>query len=180
MTELHSAHQVRHQTALHARMVTAELLWLLTGANLLLASSSCCLRLWLNFAEGQHNPSCASDLLCFCHLPLLPVAGACTGSYRPEWKPFGEATACTPCGEGVKAAKTDQVTVYNIVTLEPSQLQISSSSEDCCKCRTCAAGRAGWQRGSQCVAYVATGRLDAMCAWAGSACMYVQQIPTDE
>lgn len=56
------------------------------------------------------------------------------GSYRADWKPKEEATACISCGDGVKAATTDQIKRWNtsdeyISWMEP----VTSSSDDCCK-----------------------------------------------
>lgn len=56
-----------------------------------------------------------------------------SGSYRADWKPYGEATECLSCGEGVKADTTDRVTSYDIDTLAPTQIQITTSSDDCCE-----------------------------------------------
>lgn len=57
-----------------------------------------------------------------------------SGYYRPGWVPYGDATTCIACGEGVKSAKTDQITLYNIITRKKSYKQVTTSSEDCCKC----------------------------------------------
>lgn len=56
------------------------------------------------------------------------------GSFRPDWKPAAEASACTQCGVGVLALTSDTVTQYDIRTNTPTQVPISTSSEECCKC----------------------------------------------
>lgn len=47
---------------------------------------------------------------------------------------------CTSCGEGVKANRTDLISVYNPIDYSVTNLSVSSSSEDCCECsfRRCA------------------------------------------
>jgi hypothetical protein len=56
------------------------------------------------------------------------------GSYRPDWKPPGEATSCVPCGAGVLADATDRVTKYAIGGIEAQEVAVATSPEDCCKC----------------------------------------------
>lgn len=63
------------------------------------------------------------------------------GSFRAAWKPAGEATSCTACGEGVKADATDRVNQYSI--LDPAQVtvvSITTSADDCCKLPCCWVG----------------------------------------
>jgi hypothetical protein len=58
------------------------------------------------------------------------------GSYRADWLAAAQPAAqvCISCGEGVKAATTDQVKAYNstdstLTWFEP----VTSSADDCCK-----------------------------------------------
>lgn len=53
------------------------------------------------------------------------------GSFRPDWKPATEANACTQCGVSVLALTSDTVTQYDIRTNNPTQVPISTSSEEC-------------------------------------------------
>jgi hypothetical protein len=64
--------------------------------------------------------------------------------YRSGWVPYGEAVTCMACGEGVRSAKTDQITLYNIVTRQESFVQVASSSEDCCECQRFSGGVLCW------------------------------------
>lgn len=62
------------------------------------------------------------------------------GSYRADWKTTTQATSCISCGEGVKAATTDQIKQYNITDATITEMvQVTTSSDDCCKC--CTRGR---------------------------------------
>jgi hypothetical protein len=56
------------------------------------------------------------------------------GSFRADWKFGAEASACTACGEGVKAYKTDQVTAYRLADNVAYQVAITTAAEDCCEC----------------------------------------------
>lgn len=55
------------------------------------------------------------------------------GSFRAAWKPAGDAGSCIACGDGVKADATDRFTLYDIVTNVATQMNITSSTDDCCK-----------------------------------------------
>lgn len=55
------------------------------------------------------------------------------GSFRADWK--ATADTCITCGEGVQADKTDRVTSYNIITNAATQIPVTTSTSDCCKCR---------------------------------------------
>lgn len=59
------------------------------------------------------------------------------GSFRSDWKPATSAGSCTACGEGVKAAKTDRVTIYPdpLNPLNVTIVSITTSSSDCCEFR---------------------------------------------
>lgn len=53
-------------------------------------------------------------------------------SFRSGWKK-GDAESCTPCGQGVLAEKTDRLTVFDPITYQPSLVNITTDSEDCCE-----------------------------------------------
>lgn len=55
------------------------------------------------------------------------------GSFRSGWAPLGLATTCTSCGTGVRASKTDRVLKYDLASNAPIQVEITTSSDDCCK-----------------------------------------------
>jgi hypothetical protein len=55
------------------------------------------------------------------------------GEFRPDWKPAAEAGSCTPCGDGLKADKTDSVIAYNLVTYAQEHVAVTTSATDCCK-----------------------------------------------
>lgn len=54
-------------------------------------------------------------------------------SFRAGWKTADRADACTPCGQGVLAEKTDRLTVFDPITYAPSFINITTDSEDCCE-----------------------------------------------
>jgi hypothetical protein len=53
--------------------------------------------------------------------------------FRADWKPLGEATTCTSCGVGVKMTKTDRLVMYDPMTYNELQIEVATSSDDCCK-----------------------------------------------
>lgn len=65
------------------------------------------------------------------------TAKCAAGSYRADWKRAGEATSCVACGEGVLAAMSDRVVQYLPGSNRPSEVAVTTSSEDCCKCWAC-------------------------------------------
>lgn len=55
------------------------------------------------------------------------------GHYRQEWLPFGQAKACRSCGVGVKALRSDRVTLFDTSTYEPYQVEVTTTGDDCCE-----------------------------------------------
>jgi ferredoxin-like protein FixX len=55
-------------------------------------------------------------------------------SYRANWLPYeqAEAQACTACGVGVLAAKTDRVT-WSFPNGTDVEVAVTSSPDDCCE-----------------------------------------------
>jgi hypothetical protein len=53
------------------------------------------------------------------------------GSYRAHWSP--NAPSCQPCGQGVKAVKSDYISVFSLVNNTESFLPVTTSSQDCCE-----------------------------------------------
>lgn len=56
------------------------------------------------------------------------------GSFRADWKQADQAGSCTACGTGVMAVQSDRVVAYDPVTYVPTEIAITTSSDDCCKC----------------------------------------------
>lgn len=64
-----------------------------------------------------------------------------SGAYREGWLPPELASSCTSCGSGIFADKTDRVMQYDLVTMAPSYLPVTTSSGDCCKSVTAVGDR---------------------------------------
>lgn len=60
------------------------------------------------------------------------------GSFRADWLPAQQATACTSCGSGVQGDKSDRLTVYNMTTGTTSLLPVMTTGGDCCELLTTA------------------------------------------
>lgn len=56
------------------------------------------------------------------------------GTFRSEWRPPDYAPACLPCGDGIESAPRDNITQYDPVTGQPSQLGVRGSPSCCCEC----------------------------------------------
>lgn len=92
------------------------------------------------FGNGARSKLTVSLLCCSCAVtpPGHYTTDANTlrcpdGQFRPDWKPAAEAGSCTPCGEGVQAARSDAVVAYNLVTYAEEQVAVTISNTDCCK-----------------------------------------------
>jgi hypothetical protein len=55
------------------------------------------------------------------------------GSYRPEWKPPGQATSCLPCGEDVSGEPIGRLMLYAPGANTPVQEAVSDSPDSCCE-----------------------------------------------
>jgi hypothetical protein len=53
------------------------------------------------------------------------------GHYRAGWLPAAQASECRPCGDGVRAAQTDSITLFDPATGAQRQLPVTSSNSDC-------------------------------------------------
>lgn len=56
------------------------------------------------------------------------------GSYRADWRPASFADSCVACGANIFTNEVDQVTVYNIDTLEVDNPEtVAASAAACCE-----------------------------------------------
>jgi hypothetical protein len=94
---------------------------------------------FLTEALHTHVPAACCLLLPTVTPPGHYTSGGSThicpdGSFRSDWLPAQQATACTSCGSGVQGDKSDRLMVYNLTTGATSLLPVMTTGGDCCEC----------------------------------------------
>jgi hypothetical protein len=80
------------------------------------------------------------------------------GEYRPEWTVPAQASSCVPCGEGISAEKTEQITLYDIANETIKKvLNVAGSVAGCCECRVGLGPEGGRRMGRVHLSLVGTG-----------------------